>query len=574
MSSQLAVSLGQYSDKGRKHSNQDFHGACIPAAPLLDTKGITLAVADGISSSTVSHIASESAIRSFLEDYYCTPEAWSVKKSAQSVLCAANSWLYSQTRRSQYRYEKDQGYVCTFSALVLKSVTAHVFHVGDARVYRVHGNALEQLTNDHRLWLAQDEHYLSRALGMNDHVELDYQVHATTEGDIFLLATDGIYEYVTAAEIITAIQQHADDLNRAATVIAAHALQRGSADNMTLQLVRIDSLPEPGMPELQQQVQRLLPPALPQARDVLDGYRIVRALHVSSRSHVYLAVDAESGVSVAIKIPSVDKREDKPYLERFLLEDWIAHRINNAHVLRPVTPSRKRNSLYLVTEYIEGQTLRQWMIDNPRPQVETLRVMIEQIARGLQALHRLEMLHQDLRPENIMVDCDGVLRIIDFGAVRVAGLAESAADAATAPIEGTAQYTAPEYFLGEQGSTASDLYSLAAIAYEMLCGQLPYGAEVARTRTRSQQNRLQYRPLRDDNSEVPAWMDFTLRKALDPNPLKRYDELSEFLHDLRYPNAAFLQQARAPLLERNPLAFWRGLSLILGLIVLVLAFWR
>ena len=144
MSRQLGVALGQYSDKGRKDSNQDFYGACIPAAPLLDTKGIALAIADGISSSTVSHIASESAIKSFLEDYYCTPEAWSVKKSAQSVLCAANSWLYSQTRRSQYRYERDQGYVCTFSALVLKSATAHVWDKKAGRIATVWHNHVDQ----------------------------------------------------------------------------------------------------------------------------------------------------------------------------------------------------------------------------------------------------------------------------------------------------------------------------------------------------------------------------------------------------------------------------------------------
>jgi serine/threonine protein kinase len=81
--------------------------------------------------------------------------------------------------------------------------------------------------------------------------------------------------------------------------------------------------------------------------------------------------------------------------------------------------------VYVATEFIDGQTLSQWMIDNPRPDLETVRGLVEQIAKGLRAFHRLEMLHQDLRPENIMIDKTGTAKIIDFGATRVAGLVEA-----------------------------------------------------------------------------------------------------------------------------------------------------
>src|SRR3954470_14911166 len=145
MPRELHISIGQHSDKGRKQTNQDFHGVLVPDEPLLSLKGIAVVLADGISSSNVSHVASESAVKSFLTDYYCTSESWSVKNSAQRVLAATNSWLHSQTRRSQYAYDK--GYVCTLSAMVIKSATAHVFHVGDSRIYRVSGNTLEQLTD-------------------------------------------------------------------------------------------------------------------------------------------------------------------------------------------------------------------------------------------------------------------------------------------------------------------------------------------------------------------------------------------------------------------------------------------
>src|SRR5579862_1208852 len=171
MPRELQISIGQYSDKGRKQANQDFHGVLVPNEPLLSLKGIAVVLADGISSSNVSQIASESAVKSFLTDYYCTPESWSVKTSAQRVLAATNSWLYSQTRRSQYAYDSDKGYVCTISAMVLKSTTAHVFHVGDARIYRLMGNTLEQLTNDHRVTISSEQNYLGRALGINPQIE-------------------------------------------------------------------------------------------------------------------------------------------------------------------------------------------------------------------------------------------------------------------------------------------------------------------------------------------------------------------------------------------------------------------
>ena len=283
MPAQLRITLGQYSDKGRKAANQDFHGLCIPREPQLSGKGIAIALADGISSSDVGHIASESAVKGFLSDYYCTSDAWSVKRSAQRVLSATNAWLHSQTQQSQGRYDKDKGYVCTFSALILKSTTAHLFHVGDTRIYRLHGHSLEQLTTDHRVILAQDQSYLSRAMGIQPQLELDYLALPVEVHDIFLLTTDGVYEYVDPAFVSTQIRQCGDDLEQAARAIVAEALQRGSADNLTVQIIRVDELPAPEAAEVLQQSAHLAPPPLPDTGTVIDGYRIVRELHASFR---------------------------------------------------------------------------------------------------------------------------------------------------------------------------------------------------------------------------------------------------------------------------------------------------
>jgi serine/threonine protein phosphatase PrpC len=570
MANQLKVSVGQYSDKGRKEINQDFHGIQVPREPHLSSKGVAVALADGISSSNVSQIASETAVTSFLEDYYCTSEAWSVRTSAERVLNATNSWLYSQTQQSQGRYDKDKGYVCTLSAVVIKAATAHVFHVGDSRIYRLRGGALEQLTSDHRMWLSGDQGYLSRALGITPQLDIDYTTLQVEKGDVFVLATDGVYEHAAPDFISDAIRDGQGDLDGAARIIAEQAYRQGSTDNLTIQIVRVEDFSSQTVNEIHRQLSELPFPPMLEARMIFDGYKIIRSMHDSSRSHIHLAMDCETEDMVVIKTPSIDLRGDPAYMERFLMEEWVARRINSPHVLKSCRQTRKRHFLYVVTEFIDGQTLAQWMVDNPKPGLETVRGIVEQIARGLLAFHRMEMLHQDLRPANIMIDHTGTVKIIDFGSTRVAGIAEAAATVADDDILGTAQYTAPEYFLGEGGSARSDLFSLGIITYQMLSGRLPYGAQVAKSRTRSAQMKLVYDSVLDDNREIPAWIDGVLRKAVHPNPAMRYEELSEYVFDLRHPNRAFLNKTRAPLIERNPAGFWKSVSLILAMIVLVL----
>jgi len=559
----LTITIGQHSDRGRKQTNQDFHGALIPNEPLLSLKGLAVVLADGISSSDVSHVASESAVKSFLTDYYCTSESWSVKTSAYRVITATNSWLHAQTRQSHYAHDRDRGYVCTLSALIIRSTTAHLFHVGDARIYRLTNSGLEQLTEDHRVVISSEQSYLGRALGINQQVEIDYRAIPVEKGDTFLLATDGVYEHVKSRFIADTVRRSTDDLDGAAAAIVHEAHKQGSADNLTVQIVRIDDLPDGNLSDIIQQEPHLPCAPVVDARAMLDGYQIVRELHASSRSHIYLATNTADGSLVVLKTPSI--AADAALLQRFRMEEWIGRRINSPHVLKPRGVSRKRSYLYVISEFIDGQTLTQWMIDNPKPDLETVRRIVEQIAKGLQAFHRMEMLHQDLRPNNIMIDRTGTAKIIDFGSTSISGIADDALE-----ILGTAQYTAPEYFVGEGGTSKSDIFSLGVIAYQMLTGRLPYGAQVAKARTKAQQRKLKYRSALEGNRALPVWIDGALRKATHPDPSRRYDELSEFMFDLRHPNTNFIEKAPQPLLQRNPLLFWQVLTALLAAAVVVL----
>ena len=571
MSGELRVSIGQYSDKGRKHINQDFHGALTPTNPLLRSKGIAIVIADGISGSDVSHIAAESTVKSFLTDYYCTPETWSTKTSAHRVLAATNSWLHAQTRRSQHPYDKEKGYVCTVSAVVIRSTTAHIFHAGDSRVCKISGSELEQLTNDHRMVLSSEQSYLSRALGINHDIEIDYAKSPLDPGDIFVLTTDGIHEFVSPRFVVSAIQANASNLDQAAAIIAGEALKNGSDDNVTIQIVRIDALPLGEAEEIPQLNAGLESPPLLEARSTLDGYRIIRELHASSRSHLYLATDEASGSLAVLKIPSLAMRDDPNYLRRFMMEEWVARRISNAHVLKPCDMTRKRSYLYVTSEFISGRTLRQWMIDNPKPDIEVVRGIVEQIARGLQAFHRLEMIHQDIRPDNIMIDAIGTVKIIDFGSTKIAGIAESSLNRPQNEILGTLQYTAPECFLGESSTWRSDLFSLGVLTYQMLTGKLPYGAAAARAWSRSDQRKLRYDASTAADAGIPDWINAALKRAVHPDPYKRQEALSEFSENLRYPSERITSET--PLADRNPLLFWQALSFVLMLAVIGLLYY-
>ena len=572
MKTQLSISLGHCSNKGRKAVNQDFHGALIPSGQALALKGISVLITDGISSSKVSQIAAESTVKSFLTDYYSTSETWSVKTSATRVIRAANSWMFAETQRSIHANNMDHGYVCTLSALVLKARMAHIFHVGDSRIYRLEGDGLEPLTTDHRSVVSSAQSYLARAIGMATTVDVDYRALPTHEGDIFVLATDGVFEHIAPRALTAIIRAAQNGLDAAAQRIVAQALENGSPDNLTLQIVRIDSLPKGEAADLVQNLVTLPVAPVLEAGQRFEGYDVLRTLHSNYRSHVYLVRDIKSGQKLALKVPAQDLRKDKPALTRFMLEDWIARRVSSAHLLKAVAPRSSPAYLYTLTEYIEGQTLAQWMIDTPKCDLLQMRNIIEQITKGLRALHRKEMLHQDLRPENIMIDTSGTVKIIDYGAVKVAGVQETVRDPLQQDVQGALQYTAPEYFIGRPASKASDYFSLGVIAYQMLTGKLPYGARVARLQTKAQMARLKYTPAQNSRYEIPDWINGALEKAVHPIPEKRYDTLSEFITDLGTPNSRLMAKNNAPLLERNPVLFWKSLSVILVCIILVLLY--
>ena len=563
----LEIALGQYSSAGAKPENQDFFGALEPEGADRVTKGIALAIADGISTSRVGAEAAEIAVKSFLTDYYCTSAAWSVRNAGERVIAATNSWMHAQNGRIRPREEgedRERGaLICAFSALVLKGAAAHLFHVGDARIALLARGRLEPLTEAHTVRV-DGKSYLGRALGVNRAVEIDYRQVPVQVGDLFMLSTDGVHEFVSNAQAVALIER-AGDLDAAARAIAEAARDNGSGDNLTVQLVRIEAVPSGEVGDLLGAELRLPPAPQLRAGELFEGYTVLRELHSGSRSHVYLARDEADGRLVALKVPATDQTDNEGGLAALLIEEWVMRRVSHPNLLGAAPRRGPRGHIYSVAPYVEARTLEQWMRDNPKPSLQQVRDIVGQIASGLLALHRREMLHRDLKPGNVLVDAEGTVRIIDFGSVEVAGLDEIGAGGRPAIFAGAIQYAAPELFAGEPASRRSDLFSLGVIAYQMLTGALPYGSAVAAAASSGARWRLRYRSACEHDPELPRWVDAALAKAVAVDPARRYGELSEFTYDLAHPGREFDVAAPRPLLERGTRRFWRNAALLLAL---------
>ena len=550
--SPLRISYGGVSVAGVRDANED----AFAASPPDRLKGAVAVIADGLSSGELAANASQTAVTEFIDEYLATPDTWTVKTSAARVLNALNRWFCHH-----------DGMATTVSAVVAKGRTAHIFHVGDSRVCRFRDGELEQLTRDHRR-----QAMLTNALGADLDLEVDYLAEDLVAGDVFVLTTDGVHDSLPVRDLrerVACASARNSALESVSRAVVDAALRRGSEDNLSCLLVRIDGTPDENIDEAHRRLTRqVIPPVLrPDSR--IDGYRVVRAIATGTRSHIYLVEDP-SGQRLALKVPSESFADDAVYLDGFIREEWIGKRIDNPGVMK-ILPRPESRFLYYVAEYIEGRSLRQWMLDNPSPAIDEVRRLVGEIAKGLRAFQRLQMVHRDLKPENVMVDRDGNAKIVDFGTAYVQGFDElEHAVRETHPV-GSVGYVAPECLSGRPATHAADIYALGVVAYEMLVGALPFKPPLARD-AKAYLNRP-YVPIAEaGRGDLPKWVDLALAKATAQNPDSRYEALSELVTDLTRPNRELVRRAEAaPLLEKNPTLFWKLASLVLaGLLVLSL----
>ncbi len=567
---QQSVRFSAYSSKGLKQSNDDAYATLLPQDPAnARFKGSVACIADGISYSKNSALASQLACTSFLHDYYSTPDFWPVKRAAASVIRALNAWLHQQNRNLviDLNSSRVDSYVTTFSVIIIKSHTAHIFHVGDSRIYRSNGDGLVQLTQDHVYAQDLSRPQLIRALGYEETVDIDYLTVPVTEGDRFLLTTDGVHGVLSRKNLGALLNPSKNALGDTANTLVEAAQESGSEDNMTAVVLDILTLPPAEITEIYQRLSsQTIPPILAKGQTI-DHYEILKPLAKESRSNLYLVLNKLDGKKYVLKTPSRKNKDDREYMEGFAREQWIGLRMNHSGLMKIFEQPPGSRFLYYVSEYIEGINLKQWMSERTNLTLAEAISILKEMIKPVRYMHRNNLLHRDLKPENFIINQGGALKLIDFGTVRIDSILELSRNNEKEYPVGDIGYIAPEILVTGHSSSRSDLFSLACIVYEMITGEQPYSAILTNKDQPGHYDQWIYRPISRNRKlllQPPPWLDIVMKKALAPDPRNRYSTLSEFLSDLTQPSAEIIQSASfQPFIERNPLLFWKVLSLIL-----------
>ena len=566
----LQLAFGGFSAKGMKDENQDAFAALMPQKLELRAKGAVAAIADGVSSASKAAEASQLAVTQFIQEYYATPETWSTQKSAAKVLTSLNQWLYSQGGLVEdLASQNSPQWLTTFSALIAKSTTGYIFHVGDTRITKYREGQLESITRDHNRKGGGSQVLLTRALGADPRLKVDVHQVDLQAKDIYLLTCDGVHDYLSNKQIKAHLTTLSDtpsskELEQVSKAIVDQALAQGSDDNLSCFLTFIEATPNRKLDEIQRDlIAKTIPPAL-QVGHKLDGYVVKKVIHASIRSHLYLVIDETTEKPYVLKAPSANFSDDAIYLQGFMREAWVGERIKHGNVMRVQNLRNESRFLYHICEYIEGQTLSEWIHDNPKPTISQVRNIIEQVISALRAFQRLDLVHRDLKPDNIMIDQYGHIKLIDYGTVFVASLDENHETIKEDVPHGSLNYIAPETLLHMQSDNLSDLFSLGVICYEMLSGELPYKPMQRAEVTFNDYSEFHYRSIKQFRPELPHWIDISLQKATQANPASRYQAFSEFYRDLSKSNTSAVEDYNSqPIMQRNPVMFWQSISFIL-----------
>lgn len=547
----LQLSFAQASATGPRAENQDALRLVTPAPELAASKGYLFALADGVSQCADGGLAARASLQALAMDYYATPATWSVAQALDRLLLAQNRWL---------RAQGDQPLLTTLSALVLRGRRFTLAHVGDCRAYRWHDDRLQRLSEDHVWDQPGMQHVLKRALGLDQHLLVDYLDGELQQGECYVLVSDGVWASL-GDQHIQAVLREQPDLQLAADTLVASAHYNGSRDNASALLVRVEQLGTANLGDTLVQLQQWPLPGLLRDGQAIDGWQVETRLAHSRQALLYRVRDSLGQPWLLKTLPSASAHLPDA-AQNLLLEEWFLRRVAGRHFPELHTASQRQHLYYVMREH-NGLTLAaQFAEQGPLPLAQWLEVA-RQLLQAIGILHRRNLLHRDIKPDNLHLGKDGQLRLLDFGLAYCPGLSEDPPHA----LPGTPSYIAPEAFEGHPPSPRQDLYAAGVTLYYLLTGHYPYGEVEAFQRPRFGQpvNAARYRP------DLPQWLQHNLQQAVAADPLRRFETAEQWLLLLERGERQVLSRP-LPLLEREPLKVWRTLallSLVLNLILLL-----
>ena len=551
--------VGFASETGPRQRNEDFGGAVFGPELAQPRRDVVAAIADGIGGAKGGRVAAETAVRGFLDGFCDLPETMEVRRAAATVLDSLNKWIYSQGQRDP----KLAGMGCTFTSVVLRGRLAHVLHVGDSRAYRFARDRLTLITTDHvREEATGRASVLTRALGVETELRLDYATQPLARHDRFLLCSDGVHG-VLSGEAIAAILRERSAAEDSARALVAAALDSGSTDNCTALVIDVVELPTAESADIGTAIMQLPLIAVPVDGETVDGFVLKVLVSDGRYTRIFGAVDEIEGGDVAIKFPKPQVAAVATYRAAFVREAWVGARVNSPWVGRTIElPAGRQTCLYTVMPLYTGELLSSRLARRPAIGLEEGRNIAVKLARGAAALHRAGIIHRDIKPDNVILEAEGLLKLIDLGVVRVPGLEDFPSE----DIPGTLAYMAPEMLAGEAGNEATDIYALGVTMFRAFASEYPYGNLDAVSPPR----RNRPVPLADLRPDLPAWLQGVLNRAIALDPAERFRDMNEFAVEMETGPARAPSVAHRPLTlyERAPVRFWQGVAALLALALL------
>jgi serine/threonine protein phosphatase PrpC len=553
------IAVGLSTATGQRPRNEDFACCHVGTREEQARHGVVAAIADGMGGARGGRVAAEVAVRSFIDAYTSSSEILAIPRVCGQVVDAINRWLHWTGRTDP----ELQGMACTFTALILRGRHTHLVHVGDTRIYRLRNDQLTLLTTDHTLGRPGTSHVLTRALGANESVRIDHSTEPAREHDRYVLMSDGVHTALSSSQILHILSARAAPQETAQRLVNA-SLEARTPDNATALVVDVLQLPATSQSDLESALagRPLLP--VPLVGAVVDDFQLDAMLADGSYSRVFRATDRVEQRSVIIKFPKPVVAVDRLARAAFLREMWIAGRVRSPFVGEVFDLSPERSSgLYVVMPYYAGETLEQRLRRAPQmPLAAGVSIAIK-LAKAVAALHRAGIIHRDIKPDNVILEQGGGLKLVDFGVARIPGVEDGAPEEAP----GTPSYVPPEVFGGAPAGERADMFALGVTLYRMFAnGAYPYGEIEPFSRPRF----VKPKPLSVYRPDLPAWLERAIGRAVAIHPQERFADAIEIAFELERGSlwAAPARTGRVPLYERNPVMFWQVISAALLLALL------
>jgi len=553
----VKASIGFASETGPRERNEDFAGAVFGWELPQPRRDVVAAIADGIGGAKGGRVAAEMAVRGFLDGFCDLPETLEVRRAAARVLTSLNAWIFAQGHRDA----KLAGMGCTFTAVVLRGRVAHFVHVGDTRAYRLRGDRLVCLTADH----VRDNgagggrsSTLVRALGVENEVPLDYTSQPVARHDRFLLCSDGVHAFLPPEVMADILRERSASEDSARALVAA-ALAAGSTDNCTALVLDVVDLPTAESADIGAPIMQLPLIPVPIAGEAVDGFVLKVLVSDGRYTRLFGAVDEIEGGDVVLKFPKPQVAAVDTYRAAFVREAWVGARVHSPSVGRTIElPPGRQTCLYTVMPLYAGELLETRLARRPAIGLEEGRNIAIKLARAVATLHDAGIIHRDIKPDNVILEAEGSLKLIDLGVVRVPGME----DFPPTDIPGTPAYMAPEMLTGEPGNRATDIYALGVTLFRAFTGEFPYGNADATSGPR----RTRPASLSMLRPDLPAWLQAALARAVAADPAERYRDAGEFAVEMETGPARPPAGPGRPqtFYERNPVLFWQGVSALLA----------